>query len=323
MPHDVTTAFPAFPTPTPLCGPLRQPRQMLAEQTYDGHKSIHDDATAGDLGLRAGPIEGPTHFSQFDPLLFQLFGQRWFESGCISSHYQNMVVEGEEVRAFVQPPAAGESVARIWAEKSDGTPVLSGTASVGDVPGEAHEIPRRIARLRPATGLVINRDLKVGQRGGQPEQVSMDFEQHMGDYYPFTLADKLKVITELSPWYTPEGGPASPWGRAIVPIEMISVLLGSSGDRAGLKGRGPAVGLFAGQQIRLINGPVLVGQAYDLEREIIALSESKRTESVWVRTQVFEAGTRTLVAEMILNGATLKASYAKYEEEARALGLAT
>ena len=170
---------------------------------------------------------------------------------------------------------------------------------------------------------MINRDLKVGQRGGQPEQVSMDFEQHMGDYYPFTLADKLKVITELSPWYTPEGGPASPWGRAIVPIEMISVLLGSSGDRAGLKGRGPAVGLFAGQQIRLINGPVLVGQAYDLEREIIALSESKRTESVWVRTQVFEAGTRTLVAEMILNGATLKASYAKYEEEARALGLAT
>lgn len=45
---------------------------MLAEQTYDGHKSIHDDAMAADLGLRAGPIEGPTHFSQFDPLLVQL-----------------------------------------------------------------------------------------------------------------------------------------------------------------------------------------------------------------------------------------------------------
>ena len=45
-----------------LCGPLRQPRQMLAEQVYDGHKSIHDDAMAADLGLRAGPIEGPTHF---------------------------------------------------------------------------------------------------------------------------------------------------------------------------------------------------------------------------------------------------------------------
>jgi hypothetical protein len=41
-----------------------------------------------------------------------------------------------------------------------------------------------------------------------------------------------------------------------------------------------------------------------------------------VRTRVFVAGTRTLAAEMILNGATLKASYAHYEQEARELGLA-
>ena len=46
-----------FATPLAWCGPLRQPRQMLAEQTYGGHKSIHDDDTAASLGLRAGPIE--------------------------------------------------------------------------------------------------------------------------------------------------------------------------------------------------------------------------------------------------------------------------
>jgi hypothetical protein len=310
-----------FETTPALCGPLRKPRQMLAEQTYDGHLSIHDDKTAEDLGLRAGPIEGPTHFSQFDPLLFSLFGQAWFESGCISAHYQNMVVEGEEVRAFVQPPAPGENIARIWAEKRDGTPVLTGTASVGEVPDSAHEIPQRIARLRPATGLVINRDLKVGQRGAAKETISMGFEQHMGGHYPFTLASKLKVITEPSPWYTPEGGASSPWGRAVIPIEMISVLLGSTIDKAEFRGRRPAVGLFAGQQIRLVKGPLFVGQAYDLEREIIALSESARTESCWMRTQVFEAGTRTLAAEMILNSATLKASYPNYDKDARELGL--
>lgn len=318
---EATAAFPDFPVPA-LCGPLRQPRQMLAEQTYGGHKSIHDDATAAGLGLRAGPIEGPTHFSQFDPLLAGLFGRRWFESGCISAHYQNMVVEGEEVRAFVQAPAEGEPVARIWAEKRDGTPVLTGTVSVGAVPAGAHEIEQRIARLRPPAGLVINRDLRVGQRGAAPETVTMDFDQHLGQYYPFTLADKLKVITEPSPWYTPEGGAGSPWGRAIIPIEMISVLLGSS-DAHGLKGRGPAIGLFAGQQIRLVNGPLFVGQPYRLEREIVALSASARTESAWIRTQVFDPATGTLVAEMILNHATLKASYAGYEAEARALGLAT
>jgi hypothetical protein len=304
-----------------LCGPLRQPRQMLAAQTYDGHKSIHDDAMAADLGLRAGPIEGPTHFSQFDPLLFDLFGQAWFETGCLSAHYQTMVVEGESVRAFAQRPADGQSHTRIWAEKQDGTPVLTGTASVGTGPHPASEIEQRLAKLRPPGALVINRDLRVGQRGAvTPERVRMGFDQHMGPHYPFTLADKLKVITEPCAWYTPEGGAASPWGRAIIPIEMISVLLGSTMEQAGFRGRGPAVGLFAGQQIRLVQGPLFVDQPYELEREIIALSESARTESVWVRTRIRDGQTQALVAEMVLNSATLKASYARYDEEARELG---
>jgi hypothetical protein len=309
-----------------LCGPLRQPRQMLAEQVYDGHKSIHDDAMAADLGLRAGPIEGPTHFSQFDPLLHHVFGRAWFESGCISAHYQTMVVEGESVRAFVHPPRPGERSTRIWAEKADGTPVLTGTASIGGagcMGGEATEIAQRIAKLRPPTQLVINRDLRVGQRGAaNPERVSMGFDTHMGPHYPFTLADKLRAITEPCPWYTPEGGPSSPWGRAIIPIEMISVLLGSTMDQAGFRGHGPAVGLFAGQEIRLVRGPLFVDHPYLLEREIVALSESARTESVWVRTRILDGLNQTLVGEMVLNSATLKASYARYDEELKALSSA-
>ena len=309
-------------TSTPmLCGALRQPRQMLADQKYDGHKSIHDDAMAEGLGLRAGPIEGPTHFSQFDPLLFRLFGQAWFETGCISAHYQTMVVEGESVRAFVEMPAPGATFVRIHAEKADGTPVLIGSASVGEST-QPHELEQRMARLRPPTGLVINRDLKVGQRGAVPETIRMGFDQHMGDHYPFTLADKLAVITEPCAWYTAEGGASSPWGRPIIPTEMISVLLGATIGDAQLSGRKPAVGLFAGQQIRLIDGPLFVDQDYELEREIVALSESARTESVWILTRVLEAGSRKRVAEMILNGATMKASYPHYEAEARELGLA-
>lgn len=310
IPHDL------FSDPPALCGPLRRPRQMLADQQYDGHKSIHDDKTAEQLGLRAGPIEGPTHFSQFDPLLYQLYGQAWFETGCISAHYQTMVVEGEEVRAFVQPAAPGRRLARIWAEKRDGTPVLTGTASVGaSEPTEPTEIEQRIAKLRPAAQLVIFRDLRIGMTGAAPERVRMGFDQHMGDSYPFTLADKLKAITEPCAWYTPDGGTRSPWGRPIIPREMISVLLGSS-QAPNLRGRGPSVGLFAGQEIRLIAGPLFVDHPYDLEREVIALSESARTESAWIRTRVIDAETRALVAEMILNHAVLKASYAAYDREA-------
>ena len=295
---------------------------MLADQRYDGHKSIHDDAMAEGLGLRAGPIEGPTHFSQFDPLLYHVFGKSWFETGCISAHYQNMVVEGEEVRAFVERDPSQPRFVHLQAHKRDGTPVLTGTASIGDATGLPHELPLRIAKLRPPTGLVINRDLRVGQRGVAVEKIRMGFDTHMGDHYPFTLADKLKVITEPSPWYTRESGAESPWGRPIIPTEMISVLLGATSAQSGLSGRKPAVGLFAGQEIRLINGPLFVDQDYELEREIIALSESARTESVWVRTRVYDAATRVPVAEMILNGAVMKASYPGYESEARALAAA-
>lgn len=314
-----------FDTPIARCGPLRQPRQMLAEQVYDGHKSIHDDAMAADLGLKAGPIEGPTHFSQFEPLLVALWGKAWFETGCISAHYQTMVVEGESVRAFVADPARGsERFTRIWAEKADGTPVLTGTASIG-LPAAGDpptEIAQRIAKLRPSKGLVINRDLKVGQRGAvATEHVVMGFDTHMGNHYPFTLRQKLAAITEPCSWYTPDGGAASPWGRAIIPTEMVSVLLGSTSDQAGFRGKGPAVGLFAGQQIRYLAGPLFVDQPYELQREIVALSDSARTESVWVKTLVIDGRSQQPVAEMVLNSATLKASYARYDEEARALGL--
>ena len=35
-------------------GPLRTPRQMLADQEYGGHASLHDDDMAKDLGFTAG-----------------------------------------------------------------------------------------------------------------------------------------------------------------------------------------------------------------------------------------------------------------------------
>lgn len=311
------TDAPAFDTPLTLCGPLRRPLQMLADQTYDGHASIHDDAIAGDLGFSGAPIEGPTHFSQFAPLLHAVFGDAFFERGCISSHYQNMVVEGDEVRAFVE--RAEGNLARIHAEKKDGTPVLTGTASLGPDHPES-ELDARRARLRPSEQLVILSDLHVGMTGRAPEQVVMDFDQHMGDLYPFSLNDKLAKITETSPWYTREGGAASPWGRAIIPLEMISVLVEYTSREAGFPVKGPAVGLYADQEIRMLKGPLFVGQPYRLEREIVALSESRRVESYWTLTRVYEVEGDEVLAECLLNHATVKDSYAPYAEEAKALG---
>lgn len=302
-----------------MYGEFRHPRQMLGTQEYDGHLSIHDDKMAEDLGFAGAPIEGPTHFSQFVHLLEKQFGSAFFERGCISAHYQNMVVEGEQVRAFVEP-VAGAEIVRIGAEKPDGTSVLTGTASLGPNYGET-EIHQRMARLRPAEKLVILSELRVGQMGASnPEPACMAFEQNMGALYPFSLAQKLVGITEPHPYYTEEGAKSSPWGRAIIPMEMISVLTQYTSGNTGFRAKGPAVGLFAGQEIKLIKGPLFVDQPYLLEREIIALSESRRTESNWIKTTVVDADTKEICAEVILNSATMKDSYAKYAEQAAAIG---
>ena len=295
-----------FDTPLTLRGPLRAPKQMLADQEYGGHASIHDDAMAEKLGFRAGPIEGPTHFSLFPPLLQQIWGQAWFERGCLSSHYLNMVVEGEEVRAFAEIPSHGAPATKVWAEKADGLPVLEASATLGSEPTL---LEKRMASLRPPERLLILADLSVGMQGAEDELVRMDPDQNMGALYPFSLNQKLAKITEDSPWYA---SAENPWGRAIIPLEMVSVLAEYSSHKAKFPVKGPAVGLFADQEIRMIDGPLFVGEDYLIRREVAALAESKRTESYWVRSRIFDASGKTLKAEMLLNHATLKDSYAGY-----------
>lgn len=315
----MTTA--AFATPIDdtgdaLVGPWRQPRQMLHAQTYDSHASIHDDATAQKLGFKGGTIEGPTHFSQFAPLCERLWGKAWFETGCVSAHYRAAAFEGEDVQAIVEKPIDGGNYAAIKMMKKDGTEVLRGSASIGrDAPASALDI--RLTELKPLTDAVILRDIAVGMTTA-PQIVRMDYDQNMGELYPFSLAQKLRVITEPSAYYAPESASASPWGRAIIPMEMLSVLFqhGSKKDRLPVKG--PAVGLFADQEIRLLKGPLFVGEDYRIERKVVAMSGSKRTESLWVRTEVFDSS-NALAATMLLNLATLKESYASYDQEYAAL----
>lgn len=304
----------AFDTPLEsigqvLAGPWRKPFNMLLDQTYDGHVSLHDDAMAQKLGFKAGPIEGPTHFSQFAPLGEAIWGERFLREGCISTHFRNMVVEGEEVRAFIEREP-GEDHAKIWAQKRDGTEVLKGTASVGpQAPPSALDM--RLGELSPLEQPVILRDLKVGQRTKRTP-IRMAADQHMGDLYPFSLTQKLAKITENSPWYS---GKDTPWGKPIIPFEMVSVLVQYLAREDKFPIKGPAIGLFADLEIRMIDGPLFVGEDYEIEREIVALSGSRRTESYWTRTSIFRPGQSRVIATMLLNQATLRDSYAPYAEE--------
>jgi hypothetical protein len=292
-----------------LTGPWRHPVNLLKQQTYADHASIHDDATAQRLGFRGGTIEGPTHFSQFAPLLLRAFGLAWFEAGFISASYRQASYEGEAVQAHVTPRGADRADVALL--KSDGSVVLLGDAGVGSGSGQG-AVRQRLARARPLAEPRILAGCYIGQQATDV-CVRMNRNDSMGDLYPFSLADKLDVITEPSPWYTE--GVSTPWGGPILPIEMASVLCQSVADRDPFPIHQPVVGLFADQEIVLLDGPLHPGVAYRLSREIVALSETPRTESVWILTRIRDASTDQLKGEMLLNQAFLKASSSLYESQ--------
>lgn len=298
-----------FDTEITLTGPLRSPAQMLEHQEVDGHASVHDADEAAALGLAGAPIEGPTHFSQLDPLAVALWGDAWFTHGCVSSHFRTMVVEGEQVQASLTSTGRGRG--RIEAHKADGTPVLTGTASIGPDHPETELEARRAAQGDPGDLFVVDQ-LHVGMRSDGGEVVLTHTEPN-GRSYPFSLADKLARITEPHPWYTPEGGAGSPWGRAIVPMEMISVLANKSGR--GWPVRSPVMGLFLDLEIRLLDGPVLVGQRYAVAREVVGLSQSRRTESYWTHTVLTDVDSGRPTAAVLLHSGVFKESYPGYPKE--------
>jgi hypothetical protein len=291
-----------------LVGPVRAPAQMLALQDLGGHTSVHDDETAAELGLAGAPIEGPTHFSQIDPLAVERYGAEWFERGCVSAHFLNMVVEGEQVRASLEPVTA--TLARVGVEKDDGTPVLEGTASLGPVDATDLDVRRRRGLEDPGTLHIVDQ-LEIGMSSVIDEPVTMGFDDHNGPLYPFTLAQKLDRITEPSSWYRSDGD--SPWGAPIVPTEMISVIAHQRGGRFPV--RGPAVGLFIDLEVRYVDGPVLVGRPYRVEHTIVGIGQTRRVESYWTETSLTDVGTGVHVATVLLHQGVFKASYAGYPSE--------
>ena len=301
----------AFDTPITsdgdtITGPPRQPCQMLADQAYDGHASVHDGDVAENLGLPGAPIEGPTHFSQFDPLAYSVWGRRWFETGCISAHFQTMVVEGESITASLTRGADPE-IARIDAIKSDGTPVLNGTVSVD--PAATTELGERLAKTqaRDTGDLFIIDQLEVGRRSHVDATVSIDIDTDNGMLYPFSLRSKLEAITEPSPWYDTDRQPVGTSDRAVRDVQRAlpqgrqCARRQRPGGRAVHRPRGP-----------VIDGPLFVGEQYVLDREVLALGQSRRVESHWVETKVSSAATGAHVATVLLHSGVFKASYAGY-----------
>ncbi len=280
-----------------LAGPLRRPRNLSAGVAG----SIHDDTTATALGFRGGTVAGSVHMDQFPPLALRAFGNTWFEDGSLSLYFRHATTDGEPVRAFIEQPTREHDVhARAWATTADDILVAEGTAGTGN-PAEPSALHARDLRPVDPEQLRILRGLRPGAALGDL-MVAPDGErqrQRIGQ----------EGMTEPLDWYT---GP-SPWGGPIAaPSAVVDLLYRRLLDDAKLS-MGEHVGLFGAIEIRFRSGPVFTDVRYRVTGEVVALSQTPKTEVLWFDSRALDADGQ-LVAEMRMMLRQLKQSSPRYQE---------
>ncbi len=238
--------------------------------------SIHDADQARRLGFRGSAVAGTTHLDCFVPPMLDVYGQRWFEEGCLSLYFDNVVVSGESIQAVVRRPGAGEDQSEVWARFVDDPDmsVAHGTAGLGG-PGRS-ELSTRDLRLADPASLRLLKGVTPGAPIGETVRT-------------VALADQAHnietgVMNEPLPWYTSE----SPWGGPIAsPTQTASLMLGVlyGADGSYLPALAPAIGhtpaMFGAAEVAYVRGPIFTDQPYQVTGQVVGVGESPKTEYFW------------------------------------------
>ena len=247
-----------------ITGEWRRPVNTAAHQKG----GIHDDDTATDLGFRGGTVAGAIHMEQFPPLLLEMFGADFWQTGTLSMYFRSATVDREPVRCLTTEPERVGNIRRtnVWMEKEDGTIVASGTASCGGH-DEKSELRRKRESIRPISELRILKNLEVGARcEDQRCFVENSF-----------LDAQLGVITEpLSCYKT-----SNEFSGRVLPVTQVVRAFDPPEVALITEVEPPFVGLYGAIEIEFINGPVLAETEYKGSGEIVGLSDSPQTEILW------------------------------------------
>ena len=271
-----------------LVGPWRKPRNTSANE----RGSIHDDDTARPLGFRGGTIAGSIHMEQFPPLMLRAFGERWFETGSLSTYFRNATIDSEPVRGFVRTSGVSDAQVGVWMEDEHGTQVLEGTASIG-TPAEPSHLRAKVAEPRTQGELRMFAHLQSGAMAG-PVPTRL---------LPEVAAARQRVVTEPLSWFAD----ASPWGGPIANPGLIVHTMRPIEPALRLM-RGKAVGLFGAIEVRHINGPMFIDRDYEVTGKILAVGDTPKSEYVWYESTMLEPGTGREIASMIMMLRLMKAS---------------
>ena len=131
--------------------------------------------------------------------------------GCVSSHFENMVIEG---KVKLCPPSQRPH-RRGMAEKEDGD-MLTASLTVKDANTALSE-RLSTAQERSWELFIIDR-LELGMTTG-PDNATLTMNEHNGDMHPFSLAEKLTSITEPCQWYSDDNSSPGIPRRAVGDVE--------------------------------------------------------------------------------------------------------
>jgi hypothetical protein len=266
-----------------LTGPFRAPHNGFQQASG----SIHNDEVASKLGFKGGTVPGSVHMDQFAPMLMELYGRAWFETGDISLHFTQATVDKEEVQAIVHP---GEPRARLQMFNRAGQQICIGTASP-KARDTGSELARRMADQTPADPdrLRIYADIRVGDTTSDiPMRVNRaDYDAGLGR------------ITERLPIYDAEGVLSPAFAIRLAHMSRPFVLA---------KSKSPYVGLFGALEVRHLAGPLLADRDYVGRTTMLKITESPKTENVWYDVDIADAASGKDVASVTFLIRAMKAS---------------
>lgn len=269
--------------PPALTGEFRAPHNGFQQASG----SIHNDEVASKLGFKGGTVPGSVHMDQFVPMLLELYGRAWFETGDISLHFSQATVDREEVQAVVQP---GDPRARLLMFNRAGQQICVGTASP-KARDAGSELTRRMAEQAAAdpARLRIYADVRAGDTTSDiPMRVNRaDYDAGLGR------------ITERLPIYDAEGVLSPAFAIRLAHMSRPFVMA---------KAKTPYVGLFGALEVRHLAGPLLADKDYVGRTTMRKITESPKTENVWYDVDIADAASGQDVASVTFMIRAMKAS---------------
>lgn len=274
----------------PVLGPVRRPFNLSA----DAAGSIHDDATAQELGFRGGTVAANIHMDLFPEVLVDRFGLEWFRSGTLSLYFRQVTTDRDPVQVVLErPPRDHDVQVRAWLVTPEHEIVAEGTASVGDA-GEPTALRSRDLRPVEPSALTILRNVERGT----PLTSGHDVADGPGQR---RRLDAGQVVAPVDAYSSPTelGGPvASPLTLVDllhkVPQRVLPTLVPE------------VVGMWGACEIRH-HQPVHLDERYAVSGHVAELSDSPRTEILWLESEARDADGE-LAASMLLQVRLLKAS---------------